>query len=203
MRPHKRQKTDPSPVKPDTKTLFHFFSKRRSYSNAVFEPSPPNTPDSLQVKDEVREESASKLDDTLLEIKPEDTPPKTEERTLSFEKDTGIFDGIFTGATNLCSPAQKEDQNNIDQFDTFGFQDEEFKDCDFRDEELDFRDEETDDIEDDFENDSDESQSSKQSILNTSVQDDSPSCPFCSFSFKGLSEEVHLITPSELANYPS
>ena len=196
MRPHKRQKTDPSPVKPDTKTLFHFFSKRRSYSNAVFEPSPPNTPDSLQVKDEVREESASKLDDTLLEIKPEDTPPKTEERTLSFEKDTGIFDGIFTGATNLCSPAQKEDQNNIDQFDTFGFQDEEFKDCDFRDEE-------TDDIEDDFENDSDESQSSKQSILNTSVQDDSPSCPFCSFSFKGLSEEVHLITPSELANYPS
>ena len=190
MRPHKRQKTDPSPVKPDTKTLFHFFSKPRSYSSAVFEASPPKTPDAVKVEHEQTEESTSILNDTSLTTKQETSPPKTEDRKLSVDKDSTILDSSVTEPNDSGSLA-KEDPDNIDPFETFGFQEEEFKDCDFRDEELDFRDEEMDDIEDDFENDSDETQSSKPDTSSTSIQDDSPSCPFCSFSFKGLSEDVH------------
>src|SRR5271156_1160458 len=167
MRPHKRQKTDPSPVKPDTKTLFHFFSKPRSYSSAVFEESPPKTPDAVKVEHEQTEESTSILNDPSLTIKQETSPPKTDDRKLSVDKDSTIFDSSVSEPNDSGSLA-KEDPDNIDPFETFGFQEEEFKDCDFRDEELDFRDEEMDDIEDDFENDSDETQSSKPDTSSTS-----------------------------------
>src|ERR1700737_3080031 len=39
----KRQKTDPSPEKPNTKTLFHFFAKPNGNGAVASEPSPPKT----------------------------------------------------------------------------------------------------------------------------------------------------------------
>jgi len=67
--------------------------------------------------------------------------------------------------------------------------DDEYRDEDFRDEEPDgFPYEDIDDIEDDVDNPGIKEEST-DTYTDTTV-DEGPSCPFCNFSFKGLSENV-------------
>src|SRR5271154_7428969 len=78
-RTRKRQKTDPSPVKPDTKTLFDFFSKRASYGTlSGTEASPPKTDsDSGSINDELRRKSdVGVYTPARIVVKNEITPPR-------------------------------------------------------------------------------------------------------------------------------
>ena len=77
-------------------------------------------------------------------------------------------------------------KEDIDPFDGLDIQDGEFRDDDFREEELDFPYEEVDNALDEFD---DVESNLKQELVDVVVDDD-PLCPFCNFSFKGLSENV-------------
>ena len=98
------------------------------------------------------------------------------------------FEASFTEANDTCSPT-KEEQDEIESFGDFDFRDDEYRDEDFRDEELDgFTYDDFDDIDDDVDN-PDTKEESTDTPTDTTV-DEGPSCPFCNFSFKGLSENV-------------
>src|SRR5277367_4213701 len=192
-RSQKRQKTDPSPVKPDTKTLFDFFSKRASNGTIpATEASPPKTDsDSGSVNDEPRRKSDIGLfTPTRIIVKNEITPPRMPMDDVQTNADSGSmqFEASFTEVNDTWSPT-KEQQDDIESFGDFDFRDDEYQDEDFRDEELDgFPREDIDDIEDDVEN-PDIKEESTDTPTDTTV-DEGPSCPFCNFSFKGLSEDV-------------
>jgi len=207
-RSRKRQKTDPSPVKPNH-TLFHFFSKP-NLSNGGFksEASPPKTEsDTSSICDEPRRKSNFGAFGASSNVKMEMTPPRmaTDEIPRESEVKTTQFEASFTEADDTCSPT-KEDIDDIDPFDGLEFPYEEPQDEDFRDEELDY----IDDIEDDF----DETKRIKSEPLEPPLAhstsptsavkseppdpsiDDGPSCPFCNFSFKGLTENVPSPSPN-------
>jgi hypothetical protein len=133
------------------------------------------------------------------------TPPRMAADDLPKESEMKAtqFGASFTEANDTCSPT-KEDMDDIDPFDGLEFPYEEPQDEDFRDEELDY----IDDIEDDFDDTkpvksepldtpftTNTTSTVKAEPLDPSV-DDGPSCPFCNFSFKCLSENVH---PSSLS----
>lgn len=82
-----------------------------------------------------------------------------------------------------CS-MMKEEHDDIDPFEGLDFRDE-----DFRDDELSFPYEDLDDIEDDFD---DIKPAVKEELVDPAV-DNGTFCPFCNFSFKGLSENVSSI----------
>lgn len=187
-RPKKRQKMDPSPVKPDTKTLFHFFSKPTSNGSvAVTEASPPKTEsDSGSINDEPRWKRDIGLCTPAPDvIKNEMTLPRIPMDEVKVPADEMQFDASFTEANDSCSPT-KEERDEIESMENFDFRDDEYRDEDFRDDELDgFPYEDIDDIEDDIEI----KEEPIESVADATV-DEGPSCPFCSFSFKGLSENV-------------
>ena len=192
-RPRKRQKTDPSPVKPDTKTLFDFFSKRASNGTlSTTEASPPKTDsDSGSINDESRRKSDLGIyTPARIVIKNEMTPPRMPMDDVETKTDPEPmqFEASFTEVNDTCSPT-KQEQDDIESFGDFDFRDVEYRDEDFRDEELDgFSYEDVDDIEDDIDN-PDIKEGSTDTYTDTTV-DEGPSCPFCNFSFKGLSENV-------------
>ena len=98
---------------------------------------------------------------------------------------------VLTDLNNLTDPngySMNEEQDDIDPFEGLDFRDDEFRDEDFLDGQLDFPYQAVDDIEDDFD---DVKPALKQLSVDPAV-DDGPSCPFCNFSFKGLSENVFL-----------
>src|SRR5271170_350327 len=98
-REKKRQKTDPSPVKPDTKTLFYFFSKPASNCVvAVTEASPPRTEsDSGSINDEPRRKNDIGLcTPTPLVVKNEMTPPRMPMDEFKVPSDAMQFDASFT-----------------------------------------------------------------------------------------------------------
>ena len=97
-------------------------------------------------------------------------------------------DGTNFTEPNDCSP-MKEEPDDIDLFESLDFQEDEFRDEDFRDDELDFPYEGVDEIDDDF---NDTKPAIQEEPVDLAV-DDGPSCPFCNFSFKGLSETVYSI----------
>ena len=185
-RSRKRQKTDPLTVKPDTKTLFHFFSKSNSNVLAVLEESPPKPEsDSSSINDAPRGKSDIRAFITSsVAVKVEATPPwmLTDEILTTVEDESNNFT-----EQNDCSPMKEQD--DIDPFEGLDFRDDEFRDEYFRDDELDFPFEGLDDIEDDFD---DIKSAVKEEPVDPAV-DDGPSCPFCNFSFKGLSENVSSI----------
>jgi hypothetical protein len=196
----KRQRTDPSPVK-STQTLFHFFSKPNG-TNAAFKSeasSPKTESDTSSLNDEYRRKSD--LGAFLPRLKTENTPsriPVDEIQHTTEVKETK-FDASFTEQNDTCSPT-KEDTDEIDPFDGMELPYQEPQDEDFRDEEMDY----IDDIEDDY----DDTRPIKSEPLDppfainqtttSAVKSESPdpsvdsgpSCPFCNFSFKGLTEDV-------------
>ena len=192
-RTRKRQKTDPSPVKPDTKTLFDFFSKRASNGTLLgTEASPPKTDsDSGSINDEPRRKSNIGIyTPARIVVKNEMTPPRMSMDNVQTKPDPEPmqFEASFTEVNDTCSPT-KEEQDDIESFGDFNFRDDEYRDEDFRDEELDgFSYDDIDDIEDDVDN-PDIKEESTDTYTDTTV-DQGPSCPFCNFSFKGLSENV-------------
>jgi hypothetical protein len=195
MNRRKRQKTDPSPVKSE-KTLFHFFSKPVSNGNVRSgggSESPPKT-ESVSSNDEQRRKSDQPTCSVVtMGVKREMTPPRMslDELSMECESKPMDFQASFTEANDSCSPV-KEEQDDIDPFDNLDFRDDEYRDEDFRDEELDFI-YENDSIEDDFETNSalkpepSVIKHEQDPIIDT---DTDPTCPFCNFSFKGLSENV-------------
>ena len=196
-RSRKRQKTDQSPVK-QGKTLFHFFTKPVSNGNshAAGLESPPKTDsDTSSVHDEPRRKSdQAAFSASTTAIKPEMTPPRMSMDDQRIERDSKPMDfqASFTEANDSCSPV-KEEQDDIDPFDALDFRDDELRDEEFRDEELDFI----------YENDSieDDDDTKPEPLYSPSIiknqptdpiidNDSDPTCPFCNFSFKGLSENV-------------
>lgn len=185
-------------------TLFHFFSKPNG-TNGGFksEASPPKTEsDTSSVYDEPRRKSD--IEGFLPRLKTEMTPlrmPVADEIQDGMDVKTTQFDASFTEPNDTCSPT-KEDTDDIDPFDGMEFPCEEPQDEDFRDEELDY----IEDIEDDYDDakpvksetldmpfemhERTTSAASEQSEPTDSSVDDGPSCPFCNFSFKGLTESV-------------
>lgn len=119
-------------------------------------------------------------------VKREMTPPP-----MSMDGQPMDFQASFTEANDSCSPV-KEEQDDIDPFDSLDFRDDEYRDEDFRDEELDFI-YENHSIEDDSDSKStliQEPSTVKQEQDPIVDNDADPTCPFCNFSFKGLSENV-------------
>ena len=190
-RSKKRQKTDPSPVKPDTKTLFHFFSKPASNGSvAVTDASPPKTEsDSGSVNDEPRRKSDIGLcTSASVVVKMEMTPPRMPLDEVKLPTDEMQFEASFTEPNDTCSPT-KEERDEIESMGDFDFRDDEYQDEDFLDEELDgFQYDDMDEIEDNFDN-PDIKEEPIEAPADVTV-DDGPSCPFCNFSFNGLSENV-------------
>ena len=189
-RARKRQKRDPSPVKSHTKTLLHFFAKPNSNGSAVTPLWPLKTEsDSGGLHDESRR----KLDigpptDTWGNVNTEINRPRMPSDEMEIAEFQAMeFEGSYTEANDSCSPI-KEEQYDTDLFDNLDFGDDEYQDGDFRDDELDILRGKAEDIEDDF----DDTNRVKLEPRDPSI-DDGPSCPFCNFSFKGLSEEVHLL----------
>jgi len=183
MKPRKRQKTDPSPVKPH-QTLLHFFSKGLFGGNAKVAHSPPRSDsDSGSVNGELPRKSDIN-DFENMSVKCEMTPPPLQADDTSLEGKPMQFEASFTELDDNCSPT-KEEEIEIDPFDQVDFRDDEVQDEDFREYDLEFPYEGIDDIEDD----SDVSLRAKQGQSDTSV-DDGPSCPLCNFSFRGLTENV-------------
>lgn len=183
-RRRKRQTTDPSSVKPDTKTLFHFFSKPNGNGVAALELSPPKTEsDTSSVNEEHRQHSDGAFEAI---VKTEMTPPRAvgDPDILHIESKPMQFEATFTEENDTCSPTKEE--RDIDPFDRMDFRDEEFQDEESQDEGLDSTYEGVDDIDEDFD--------IKQEIIKEELSDpnidDGPTCPFCNFSFKGLPENV-------------
>jgi hypothetical protein len=206
MNRRKRQKTDPSPVKSE-KTLFHFFSKPVSNGNGLsggFESPPKTGSDTSSVSDEPRRKSdLPTFNVATVEVKTEMTPPRMsmDEQPMECESKPMDFQALFTEANDSCSPV-KEEQDDIDPFDNLDFRDDEYRDEDFPDEELDLI-YENDSIEDD--SDSKPTLKQESSIIKQEQDpiidtDTDPTCPFCNFSFKGLSENV---LPSPYLPYTS
>lgn len=185
-RSRKRQKTDPLTTKPDTKTLFHFFSKSNSNSIAVSEESPTRPESgSSSIDDEPRGKSDTRTFITSsVAVKVEAIAPwmPTDEILTTVEDESNNFT-----ERNDCSPMKEQD--DIDPFEGLDFRDDEFRDEYFRDDELDFPFEGLDDIENDFD---DIKSAVKEEPVDPAVED-GPSCPFCNFSFKSLSENVSSI----------
>ena len=185
-RSRKRQKTDPLPVNPETKTLFHFFSKSNSNGLAVSEASPPKIEsDWSSINYEPRRKSDVRTFITSsVAVKAEATPPRmpTDEISMTVEAEANNFT-----EPNDCSP-MKEEQDDIDPFEGLDFRDDEFQDGYFRDDDLDCTYEGIDDIVDNFDD-------IKPAVKEQPVDpvDDDPSCPFCNFSFKNLSANVSSI----------
>ena len=199
-RPRKRQKTDPPPGKPDRKTLFYFFSKPNSNGSSVAEASPPKTESEAgSINDELRRNcNVGIFGELSVVVKTDVTPPplwadETRTKTAPIQ-----FQSNFTESNDSHS---NKEQDEVDPFEGFDFRDDEFPDEDMQDDELDFPCEGVDDIKnvfDDLKPFHDIEQESADPTL-----DDDLSCPFCSFSFKGLSENVSLALWTTLiqANY--
>lgn len=175
----KRQKTDPSPVKPDTKTLFHFFAKPSGNGVVASEPSPSKTDSDSSSEHRRHFDGVFGIVDAI--VKTEMTPPRMLEDVdrSNSESKPMQFEATFTEINDTCSP-MKEEQDDIDPFEGIDFQDDEFQEEDFRDEELDTY-EAIDEI---------EHFNSINPKPTPEIND--PTCPFCNFSFKGLSENVSL-----------
>jgi hypothetical protein len=174
-------------MNPNTKTLFHFFSKSNSNGLALSGASSPKTePDSSRINDEPRRKSEVRV--FITSVKVEVAPPQNDEISKAVEAKSNNFP-----QPGDCS-TMKEEQDDIDPFEGLDFRDE-----DFRDDELDFPYEDLDHIEDDF----DDIKAAVNEELVDPAVDNGPSCPFCNFSFKGLPENVSSIfwTKLILVNY--
>jgi len=128
-------------------------------------------------------------------IRNEQTPPGMSVDDVLIEpvSETIQFETTFTDSNGTNSPT-KNGRDAIESSEGYDFRDDEYRDEDFRDDELDFLYGDIDDIEDD----SDKMTIKKEPIdmATHSTVDDGPSCPFCNFSFKGLSENVHYLIRS-------
>lgn len=191
-RAKKRQKTDPSPVKPDTKTLFHFFAKPPTNALPAFDITPPRTDsDSGSLHDEPRRKSDVAHNGSAMTTKTENTPPlgQLEESPLGIKLEPMEFVAGFTEREDTCSPTKEDRMDPFEGLDEI--EDYDYRDEDFQDEELNFPyerfEDDIDDI-DDYEN-SKVDVKQEENPRDPTV-DDGPSCPLCSFSFKGLSEDV-------------
>ena len=110
-RSRKRQKTDPSSEKPNTKTLFHFFSKSNSNGLAVAGVSSPKTEsDSSSINDEPQRKSDVGV--FITSVKVEVAPPRW--RLMKFQRQLRSSRIIFTEPNN-CS-MMKEEHDDIDPF---------------------------------------------------------------------------------------
>jgi hypothetical protein len=182
-RARKRQKTDPSPVKPKD-TLLHFFAKPFLGGKVKTKPSPPKSDsDSGSIHDELRRRS-DVSDFGSVPVKQELTPPRMPMDDSPLKPPAMEFEATFTEPNDNCSPTPNEEMN-IDPFDQVDFRDDELQDDLFRDEEIEFPYEGADEIEDDF----DVKPEIRHEPPDTTI-DTGPSCPFCNFSFRGLTENV-------------
>jgi hypothetical protein len=185
-RPRKRQRTDPLPVKSGTKTLFHFFSKPNANGSATGKSPSKTESDASSINDEPRRKSDIGVFNTY---KGEITPMRTpiHEIPVNVDSEPTQFESNVTDRSDSCSPRKEDD---IDPFDDPDFQDDEYRDEDFPEDELDSPYEGVDNIEDDID---DVKPNIKQEPMDPAV-DEGPSCPFCNFSFKDLSENVPSIS---------
>ena len=192
-RARKRQKTDPSPTKPDTKTLFHFFSKPAPSEATACIVSPQRTesePGSLH--DQPRRKSDLALYNGLSAISKAELAP-TNECPLRVKSEAMEFVPGLTECQETCSPTKEDRINPFECFDVPDeIEDDSCRDEDFGEDEPNFPyegfDETFDPIEVDYENPT-MPVKPEDNVPDTTV-DEGPSCPFCSFSFKGLSENV-------------
>jgi hypothetical protein len=189
----KRQKTDPSPAKPDTKTLFHFFAKPPTTAPSAFDITPPRTDsDSGSLHDEPRRKSDVACNGSAVTTKTENTPPlgQLDESPLGIKLEPMEFVAAFTEREDTCSPTKEDRMDPFEGLDDI--EDDEYQDEDFRDEELNFPYERFEDDIDDIDDDYDTSKGNVTQEENPPdpTMDEGPSCPFCNFSFKGLSEDV-------------
>jgi hypothetical protein len=193
-RAKKRQKTDPSPVKPDTKTLFHFFSKPPTNPPSAFDITPPRTEsDSGSLHDEPRRKSdIASYNGSAVTAKTENTPPpgQLDDSPLGIKLEPMEFVAGFTEREDTCSPTKEDRMDPFEGLDEI--EDDEYQDQDFRDEELNFPYERFEDDNDDIDDDYDTSKANvkREEKPPDPTVDEGPSCPFCNFSFKGLSEDV-------------
>ena len=186
----KRPRTGPSPVRPDTKTLFHFFAKPNLNNPSIREASPTKRESDLASLDD---EPTCRPDGGLctapyVSVKTETTPSKifTDEIESQFME----FEASFTEANGSCSPL-KEEQDDHYLFEGLDLPEDGYQDEGFHDNEFDSPYESVDDIEDNI----NEPTLIRQEPVHPS-NDDDPSCPFCNFSFKGLSEQV--LAPTDI-----
>ena len=196
-RASKRQKTDPSPAKPH-QTLFHFFSKPFLGASSKNEPSAPKSDsDSGSVNDEsTRKSDIGDVGDVV--VKQLMAPPQMLNDGQPTEMNSMEFEASFTEPVDNCSPPPNDDEI-IDPFDQVDFRDDEVKDEEFCDDETEFPTEGVDEIEDGLEVKPDVNGESQDSSV-----DDGPSCPFCNFSFRGLTENVLFSTTKlTVAHYTS
>ena len=101
----------------------------------------------------------------------------------------------FVGFTEREDTSSPTKDDRIDPFEGLDeIEDDEYQDEDFWEEELKFPyerfDDDIDDIEDEYEKPKENIQQENPPDLTV---DEGPSCPFCNFSFKGLSEDVLLL----------
>ena len=190
-RSRKRQKTDPSQAKPDTKTLFHFFSKPTSNEYvAESEALPLKTDSNTSINHAPRRKSDVGVCAPIsVAIINEMTPPRmpTDEVQIESESQEKRFKVSVTKANDTCSPT-KEERDEIESMKDFDFRDDEYREEGFCDDELDFPYEDIDDIFDDV-NQGTIKPEQIDRPTHTPI-DEGPSCPFCNFSFNGLSDNV-------------
>lgn len=180
----KRLRTDPSPVRPDTKTLFHFFAKPNPNRPSIREASPTKTESDLA---SVYDEPGCRLDrgvcfDLFVPVKTEASPPKI--FTDETESQLTEIEASFTESKGGCSPL-KEEQDDRHPFEGFDLPEDGCQDEGFHDNEFDSPYE----IVDDIGNDINEPTPIREEPVH-------PSCPFCNSSFKGLSEDV--LAPTDM-----
>lgn len=171
----------------DTKTLFHFFSNPSSIGSAVGNAPAQKSESYIEtVHDQSRQNGAESLSATLVAAKIVLTPPQISADDGSIKRDTGSmeFDATLT-PNDSCSPI-KEEEDDIDPFEGLDLWDDDLQDGRLLDGEFEFPYEGSDDNEDNI---NDNKQNVDQELTDSAV-DESPSCPFCTFSFKGLSENV-------------
>jgi hypothetical protein len=194
-RARKRQKTDPSPTKPNVKTLFHFFSRPAANSPIAVEITPPRTnSDSGSIYDESRRKSDIGPYDALsVPVKPENTPPlcPTDESQPPIKAEDMEFVAAPTEREDTCLQTTK-DQIHRSQGSNLPdeIEDDVFRDDDFCQDELDFPYEPFDENYDPIDQDESKLPVRQEDVPPDPTVDEGPSCPFCNFSFKGLPENV-------------
>ena len=191
-RASKRQKTNPSPAKPGTKTLLHFFSKPTPNGPTACDIIPQrmeSEPEGLH--DQLRRKSGVALYNDLSAgskagpVAPNESPLRARSETMELVP-------AFTEHQETCVPTTEDRINPFDCFDLPDeIEDENYRDEDFGEDELNFPYEEFDETFDDIEVDYETvTMRVKPESVPDATVDEGPSCPFCSFSFRGLSENV-------------
>jgi hypothetical protein len=153
------------------KTLLHFFSKH--IGNDYGGLTPPNEPDNSPALETVAESVAATVEETSV----------VAETSVTYAGQTSLE--CDNNGSSFSSEGQEDAE--IDLLDELDFRDDELlaQELDIPDELPDV----TDEISDDF-----------KEIINQSSSSDDPTCPFCNFSFRGLTESV---TPLPLFLTPS